>query len=119
MINEVLTAPEEGFKVEGMDVRILLRLSFFMFTVVKLKCLQVGMVVVCGKVNVVERAATKTTYHLEDHSGTLEVRRMQNRFHNAGGHHLEDAKLVLKVVQWVDEGSAGAEHNEVDEVKVS
>ena len=66
MINEVLTAPEEGFKVEGMDVRILLRLSFFMFTVVKLKCLQVGMVVVCGKVNVVERAATKTTYHLED-----------------------------------------------------
>ena len=38
MINEVLTAPEEGFKVEGMDVRILLRLSFFMFTVVKLKC---------------------------------------------------------------------------------
>merc|ERR1712018_757844 len=52
------------------------------------------MVVVCGKVNAVERAATKTTYHIEDHSGTLEV------------------------VQWVDEGSAGAEHNEGDEVKV-
>merc|ERR1712083_940139 len=51
-------------------------------------------VVVCGKVNVVERAATKTTYHLEDNSGTLEV------------------------VQWVDEGSAGVEHNEGDEVKV-
>merc|ERR1712156_415159 len=51
-------------------------------------------VVVCGKVNAVERAATKTTYHIEDHSGTLEV------------------------VQWVDEGSAGAEHNEGDEVKV-
>ena len=31
------------------------------------------MVVVCGKVNAVERAATKTTYHIEDHSGTLEV----------------------------------------------
>jgi len=73
MINEVLTAPEEGFKVEDTDV---------------------GMVVVCGKVNAVERAATKTTYHIEDHSGTLEV------------------------VQWVDEGSAGAEHNEGDEVKV-
>ena len=34
---------------------------------------KVGMVVICGKVNVVERAATKTTYHLEDNSGTLEV----------------------------------------------
>merc|ERR1719341_1380554 len=45
MINEVLTAPGEGFTVEGMEV---------------------GMVVVCGKVNAVERAATKTTYHLED-----------------------------------------------------
>ena len=31
------------------------------------------MIVVCGKVNAVERAATKTTYHLEDNSGTLEV----------------------------------------------
>ena len=31
------------------------------------------MVTVCGKVNTVERAATKTTYHLEDNSGTLEV----------------------------------------------
>merc|ERR1719341_2574983 len=56
--------------------------------------MEVGMIVVCGKVNAVERAATKTTYHLEDNSGTLEV------------------------VQWVDEGSAGAEHNEGDEVKV-
>jgi len=73
MINEVLNAPEEGFTVEGTEV---------------------GMVVICGKVNAVERAATKTTYHLEDNSGTLEV------------------------VQWVDEGSAGAEHNEGDEVKV-
>merc|ERR1719158_24026 len=73
MINEVLGAPEDGLVVEGMDV---------------------GMVTVCGKVTTVERAATKTTYHLEDNSGTLEV------------------------VQWVDEGSAGAEHNEGDEVKV-
>jgi len=73
MINEVLSAPEDGLVVEGMEV---------------------GMVTVCGKVNTVERAATKTTYHLEDNSGTLEV------------------------VQWVDEGSAGAEHNEGDEVKV-
>merc|ERR1719341_196300 len=56
--------------------------------------MEVGMIVVCGKVNAVERAATKTTYHLEDNSGTLEV------------------------VQWIDEGSAGAEHNEGDEVKV-
>ena len=27
--------------------------------------------------------------------------------------------LFQQVVQWVDEGSAGAEHNEGDEVKVS
>merc|ERR1719361_2309425 len=73
MINEVLGAPEDGLTVEGMEV---------------------GMIVVCGKVNAVERAATKTTYHLEDNSGTLEV------------------------VQCIDEGSAGAEHNEGDEVKV-
>lgn len=35
---------------------------------------QVGMVVICGKVTSVERAATKTTYHMEDTSGALEVR---------------------------------------------
>ena len=32
-----------------------------------------GMVVICGKVTSVERAATKTTYTMEDNSGSLEV----------------------------------------------
>ena len=36
-------------------------------------CAQVGMVVICGKVTSVERAATKTTYTMEDNSGSLEV----------------------------------------------
>ena len=52
------------------------------------------MVVVCGRVTTIERAATKTVYHLEDSSGQLEV------------------------VQWVDEGAVGPEHNEGDDVKV-
>lgn len=73
MVSEVLAAPEEGFTVEGMEV---------------------GMVVICGKVTSVERAATKTTYTMEDNSGSLEV------------------------VQWIDEGAMGAEHNEGADVKV-
>ena len=95
------------------------------------------MVVVCGKVNAVERAATKTTYHIEDHSGTLEVYTEINlaiSYGNKFGKFLSDLKQPLdlrefyagtwysfsiyQVVQWVDEGSAGAEHNEGDEVKV-
>ncbi len=42
-ISEVLNAPEEGFTVEGMEV---------------------GMVVILGRVTSVEKAATKTTYQV-------------------------------------------------------
>jgi hypothetical protein len=42
-ISEVLSAPEEGFTVEGMEV---------------------GMVVVLGRVISVEKAATKTKYQV-------------------------------------------------------
>jgi len=73
MVQEVLTAPEEGFTVEGMEV---------------------GMVVICGRVVNIEKAATKTVYQLEDSSGQVEV------------------------VQWVDEGNNTVEHNEGDDVKV-
>ena len=52
------------------------------------------MVVVCGKIVEIERAATKTVYQLEDNSGKLEV------------------------VQWVEEGAQGTEHSEGDDVKV-
>jgi len=73
MVEEVLNAPEEGFTVEGMEV---------------------GMVVICGRVAGIERAATKTVYQVEDSSGRVEI------------------------VQWVDEGTAGTEHNEGEDVKV-
>jgi hypothetical protein len=42
-ISEVLNSPEEGFTVEGMEV---------------------GMVVILGRVTSVEKAATKTTYQV-------------------------------------------------------
>lgn len=73
LIQEVLSAPEEGFTVEGMEV---------------------GMVVICGKVVGIDRAATKTVYQVEDNSGQVEI------------------------VQWVDDGTAGTEHNDGDNVKV-
>jgi len=73
MVQEVLNAPEEGFTVEGMEV---------------------GMIVICGKVSSIESAATKTVYQVEDSSGQVEV------------------------VQWVDDGTSGSEHSEGDNVKV-
>lgn len=73
MMQEVLAAPEEGFTVEGMEV---------------------GMVIICGRVVGIEKAATKTVYQLEDSSGRVEV------------------------VQWVDDGNASTEHNEGDDVRV-
>jgi len=52
MIEEVLNAPEEGFRIEGVDV---------------------GMVSILGRIAELERAATKNTYKIEDSTGTLDV----------------------------------------------
>ena len=53
MVSEVLAAPEEGFSVEGAEVGIV--------------------VVVVGRVVTMEKAATKSTYTIQDDSGELEV----------------------------------------------
>jgi len=73
MANQILTAPEEGFSVEGIEV---------------------GMVVIVGRVTGLEKAATKTVYQIEDDTG------------------------VVEVVQWVDEESKQEEHVEGSNVKV-
>lgn len=73
MANQVLTAPEEGFSVEGIEV---------------------GMVVLVGRVSGLEKAATKSVYQIEDDTGTVEV------------------------VQWVDEESKQEEHSEGSSVRV-
>jgi len=67
LIQEVLNAPEEGFSIEGTEV---------------------GMVTVVGKVLSVDKAATKTTYQIEDSTGEVEG------------------------VQWVQDGSTEKEHYE-------
>jgi len=51
-IKEILSAPEEGFTVEGQEV---------------------GMVTIVGKVTDCEKATTKTTYRIQDESGEVEV----------------------------------------------
>lgn len=72
-ISEVLSAPEEGFSVEGAEV---------------------GMVVVVGRVVTMEKAATKSTYTIQDDSGELEV------------------------IQWLEEGTNQPEFSEGSPVKV-
>lgn len=72
-ISEVLAAPEEGFTVEGAEV---------------------GMVVVVGRVVTMEKAATKSTYNIQDDSGELEV------------------------IQWLEEGTNQPEYSEGSPVKV-
>jgi len=67
LIQEVLNAPEEGFSIEGTEV---------------------GMVTVVGKVLSVDKAATKTTYQIEDSTGEVEG------------------------VQWVQDGSTQKEYYE-------
>ena len=66
-------APEEGFSVEGAEV---------------------GMVVVVGRVVTMEKAATKSTYTIQDDSGELEV------------------------IQWLEEGTNQPEFREGSPVKV-
>jgi len=73
MATQVLTAPEEGFSVEGIEV---------------------GMVVLVGRVSGLEKAATKSVYQIEDDTG------------------------VVEVVQWVDEESKQEEHVEGSNVRV-
>jgi len=51
-IEEVLNAPEEGFQIEGVEV---------------------GMICILGKVTDVDIKATKTTYKVEDNTGSVEV----------------------------------------------
>jgi len=72
-ISEVLASPEEGFTVEGSEV---------------------GMVVVVGRVVSIEKAATKSTYHIQDDSGELEV------------------------IQWLEEGTSQPDFNEGSPVKI-
>jgi len=72
-ISEVISAPEEGFMVEGAEV---------------------GMVVVVGRVVTMEKAATKSTYQIQDDSGELEV------------------------IQWLEEGTNQPEFSEGSPVKV-
>lgn len=72
-ISEVVSAPEEGFMVEGAEV---------------------GMVVVVGRVVTMEKAATKSTYQIQDDSGELEV------------------------IQWLEEGTNQPEFSEGSPVKV-
>jgi len=72
-ISEVISAPEEGFMVEGAEV---------------------GMVVVVGRVVTMEKAATKSTYQIQDDSG------------------------VLEVIQWLEEGTNQPEFSEGSPVKV-
>jgi len=52
LINQVLTAAEEGFSIEGVEV---------------------GMVEIVGKVLGIENAATKTSYQIEDSTGVVDV----------------------------------------------
>merc|ERR1719383_1048254 len=73
LIQEVLNAPEEGFSIEGTEV---------------------GLVKVLGKVLNVERAATKTTYQVEDSTG------------------------IIDAIQWVEEGSSEKEHYEGTYIRV-
>lgn len=72
MIKEVLEAPEEGFTIEGMEV---------------------GEVVVLGQIREVEKTATKTTYKIEDSTGSLDV------------------------IQWTSDGPVEAEHFEGSYIK--
>ena len=72
-ISEVLNSAEEGFTVEGVEV---------------------GMVVVAGRVVSMEKAATKSTYQIQDESGELEV------------------------IQWLEEGTNQPEFSEGSPVKV-
>ena len=55
---------------------------------------EVGMVVVVGRVVTMEKAATKSTYHIQDDSGQLEV------------------------IQWLEEGTNQPEYSEGSPVKV-
>lgn len=73
MVGQILSSSEEEFTVEGATV---------------------GMVTVVGKVVSMEKAATKTVYHVEDDSGQVEV------------------------VQWVDEEARQEEHGEGSNVRV-
>lgn len=73
MAGQILSSNEEEFTVEGAPV---------------------GMVVLVGQVVNIEKAATKTIYHIEDDSGQMEV------------------------VQWVEEDSRTEEHGEGARVKV-
>lgn len=72
-VKEVMSAPEEGFMIEGMEV---------------------GMVILVGRVVGVDQAATKTVYQLEDDTG------------------------VVEVIQWLDEGTKSVEHVEGSGVRV-
>jgi len=73
MAGQILHSNEEEFTVEGAPV---------------------GMVTLVGQVINIEKAATKTTYHIEDESGQMEV------------------------VQWVEEDAKTEEHGEGSRVKV-
>jgi len=73
-ITEILEAPEENFTVEGSEV---------------------GMAVVAGRVTSMEKAATKSTYRIQDESGEIEV------------------------IHWVEEGSVQQEFCEGSLVKVT
>lgn len=73
LIEEVLKAPEEGFSVEGTEV---------------------GMVKLVGRVTNLEKSATKSSYQIEDGSGSIEC------------------------VQWVEEGQDEPEFPEGTTIKV-
>jgi len=72
LINDVLTAPEEGFSIEGIEV---------------------GLVNILGKITNIDKAATKTTYQVEDSTGQVDV------------------------VQWVEEGHTEEEFFEGSHVR--
>jgi len=73
LIEEVLRSPEEGFSIEGTEV---------------------GMVKLVGRVNNLEKSATKSSYQIEDGSGSIEC------------------------VQWMEEGHPEPEYGEGSTIKV-
>jgi len=73
LINELLNAPEEGFSIENVEV---------------------GMVLILGKVQSVENAATKITYQIEDSTGVIDAIEYLGE-HGQEKEHYEDSYVKI------------------------
>ena len=84
------------------------------------------MVVVCGRVTNIERAATKTVYQVWLPAASTSapatstcVPAIFTTCVLTASLQIEDNSGTLEIVQWVDEGAPGAEHSEGENVKVA